>query len=278
VFLFGGPTGVGKTETAAALAALLDPSPQGLIRVNCNVLQGGHQGKESVLWPLLGVPAGFVGHGDGGLLSPIREHPDCVVLFDEFEKADPAVGKMLLQILDTGQQEDNDGNLLDFRRAFLVFTTNLGCDYEAGAAIGFGGAAEGLAVPTVDRKAIFDELLSMGYGHEFLGRIQNTFLFRGLGADAIREIVGRLLERLTREAAERGYSLTSDPRVADDVVARWRPRLGVRHLHGLLLFRVRQALAIAEAEGRLEGVKEVRLVLPGDSQLPRSDRFDLVVE
>ena len=130
VFLFGGPTGVGKTETAVQLAQMLSGSANNLIRVDCNTLQPtGHQ-KTSVIWTLLGVPPGYMGHGEGGILSKVREKPNAVILFDEFEKADAAVGKLLLQILDTGLQQDNMGTMLDFRQSFIIFTSNLGCDYR----------------------------------------------------------------------------------------------------------------------------------------------------
>ena len=126
MFLFGGPTGVGKTETAVQLAQMLSGSANNLIRVDCNTLQPtGHQ-KTSVIWTLLGVPPGYMGHGEGGILSKVREKPNAVILFDEFEKADAAVGKLLLQILDTGLQQDNMGTMLDFRQSFIIFTSNLG--------------------------------------------------------------------------------------------------------------------------------------------------------
>jgi ATP-dependent Clp protease ATP-binding subunit ClpA len=268
VFLFGGPTGVGKTETAVLLAGLLDPTGRSLIRINCNVLQGNSNAPDAVIWPLLGVPRGFVGHGEGGLLGPIVERPDSVILFDEFEKADPAVGKMLLQILDTGQQEDNDGNLLDFRRAYLIFTSNLGCDYESGDPLGFSGADPGPPVPTVDKDALFEELLQMGYGQEFLGRIRHTFLFQGLSQDAVRRIAARILEGMSADLRARSLALEWDPALVARLVERWRPKLGVRHLAGLLQHRVVEQIAVADAEGTLVGVTTVRLVPAQDP--PRS--------
>jgi ATP-dependent Clp protease ATP-binding subunit ClpA len=264
VFLFGGPTGVGKTETAVLLASLLDPTGRSLIRINCNVLQGNSNAPDAVIWPLLGVPKGFVGHGDGGLLGPVVERPDSVILFDEFEKADPAVGKMLLQILDTGQQEDNDGNLLDFRRAYLVFTSNLGCDYEVGESLGFSSGDAGPPVPTVDKDALFDELLQMGYGQEFLGRIRNTFLFQGLTQDAVRRIAGKILEGMTADLRARGLALEWDDDLVPRLVERWRPKLGVRHLAGILQHRVVEQIAVADAEGALVGVTKVRLAHAGE--------------
>jgi ATP-dependent Clp protease ATP-binding subunit ClpA len=272
VFLFGGPTGVGKTETAVLLAGLLDPTGRSLIRINCNVLQGNANAPDAVIWPLLGVPRGFVGHGEGGLLGPIVERPDAVILFDEFEKADPAVGKMLLQILDTGQQEDNDGNLLDFRRAYLVFTSNLGCDYESGEPMGFAGGQAGPPVPSVDKDDLFDELLQMGYGQEFLGRIRHTFLFQGLTEDAVRRIAKKILEGMTADLRARDLALEWDPALVDRLVQRWRPKLGVRHLAGLLQHRVVEQVAVADAEGTLVGVTTVRLA-PDPNAVPARSGF-----
>jgi ATP-dependent Clp protease ATP-binding subunit ClpA len=170
---------------------------------------------------------------------------------------------MLLQILDTGQQEDNDGNLLDFRRAYLVFTSNLGCDYERGEPLGFAGgegdAAREPAVPTVDKDALFDELLQMGYGQEFLGRIRNTFLFQGLDRDAVRKIVAKILEGMRADLRARGLALEWDADLVDRVVERWKPKLGVRHLSGILQHRVVEQIAVADAEGALVGVTTVRL-------------------
>jgi ATP-dependent Clp protease ATP-binding subunit ClpA len=115
VFLFGGPTGVGKTETAVALARILGGGREHLVRVDCNVLQGSGTGQESnpLTWKLLGVPPGYLGYvrGESGLLGRVRDLPESVVLFDEFEKADRTVGQLLLRILDEGRVEDSEGDL-----------------------------------------------------------------------------------------------------------------------------------------------------------------------
>src|SRR5207247_68798 len=125
-----------------------------------------------------------------------------------------------------------------FRRAYLVFTSNLGCDYERGEPLGFASGDEAAPVPTVDKDDLFDELLQMGYGQEFLGRIRATFLFQGLTKDAVRRIAAKILEGMTAELKSRGLALAWDPVLVERLVDRWRPKLGVRHLAGILQHRV----------------------------------------
>ena len=153
--------------------------------------------KTSIIWQLLGVPAGFVGHGEGGLLTPIMEKPNAVVLFDEFEKADPSVGKLLLQIIDTGLQEDNMGNTLDFRRSIILFTSNLGVDYGSKTKrIGFGDTKPKKSIPKVDEEKLRSELKLMGYGPEFLARVHEIFLYKSLDGEAISNILEIQVEKL----------------------------------------------------------------------------------
>src|SRR5207244_2316370 len=114
------------------LSKILGAGRENLLRVDCNTLQGSGSESGPIINRLLGVPPGYVGYarGQGGILSRVRDLPECVVLFDEFEKAGAAVWRLLLQIIDNGQVEDTDGNLLDFRRSFIIFTTNAGCVYD----------------------------------------------------------------------------------------------------------------------------------------------------
>src|SRR5439155_19778740 len=149
---------------------------------------------------LLGVPPGYVGYarGQGGILSRVRDLPECVVLFDEFEKAGPAVWRLLLQIIDNGQVEDTDGNRLDFRRSFIIFTTNAGCVYDPHR-LGFrGGDPDQPATPTADLDALKRELRSLGLGEEFLARMTHIPLFKGLDAASIREVLERQLVGLRK--------------------------------------------------------------------------------
>ena len=262
VFLFGGPTGVGKTETAIQLAQILSGDPNNLIRIDCNTLQPTGPQKTSVIWPLIGVPPGYVGHGDGGLLSKIREKPNAVVLFDEFEKADPAVGKLLLQIIDTGLQQDNNGVMLDFRQAFIIFTSNLGVDYEGErSSVGFGGSAARTqkAKPQVDEKRLRSELKMMGYGAEFLARVHKIFLFASISTEAIAEVLRRLCMGLGELIAAQGYTLAPDRQFASDMAKDWEPRDGVRGIVNRLRTSFTRAMSEAELNGELDGVTTVAL-------------------
>ncbi len=259
VYLFGGPTGVGKTEVALTLARILGGDRDALIRIDCNTLSSVGGGG-SVPWRLLGVPEGFVGYarGQGGLLSRVRDLPECIVLFDEFEKADPSVGQVLLRILDEGTCEDVDGNQLDFRRTFVIFTSNAGCEYPPDRGFGFT-PSDGPASPTVDIDALHAELRRVGLGQEFIARIEHTFLFQALDAASIRTILGRQLDALARDALIHGLTLQWAEVLVDHLAGQWQPRFGVRHLAVILKNRVIEQLNLADAQGELRGVTAVEL-------------------
>ncbi|MCB2222722.1 MAG: AAA family ATPase [Actinobacteria bacterium] len=270
IFFFGGPTGVGKTETAKQLAKLLGGGREALLRIDCNTIAGrGIDAKGVIANQLLGVPRGYLGYarGEGGLLSKIRDMPECVVLFDEIEKANPAIADLLLQILDEGRVNDTDDNLLDFRRAFIVFTTNAGTTYEAGGGpIGFAPPGQeantaGSGTPRVTRDSVMDDLRRRGFREEFLGRNIDFVVFEALDQDDIRVILERQLDGLEGAAELQGYTLTWDPAIVDHLVDQWQPRFGVRHLTSILRHRILEQLAIADVQGELQGIEEVRLEL-----------------
>ena len=219
IFFFCGPTGVGKTETAKELANILGAGRDALVRVDCNTLQGTLGDEGPILNILLGVPPGYIGYvrGQGGVLSKVRDLPESVVLFDEIEKAHPAVGKILLQILDEGRAYDHDDNLLDFRRSFIIFTTNAGCTYEsAHHEIGFtadrwkgvsSANVAGEPVPTVTVEAVQEDLRDRGFGEEFLGRNIDYIVFRGMARADIDTVLRRQLDSLHETAELRGLQL-----------------------------------------------------------------------
>jgi len=268
VFLFTGPTGVGKTETAVLLSRILGGGKEALLRVDCNTLKGsGHDGgpAQNVLF---GPPPGYIGYvkGQGGVLSHIRDHPECVVLFDEIEKADPNVGELLFRIIDDGQCEDKEGNPLDFRRAFIIFTTNAGAVYEKETSIGFGGdPGLGSGEPATDQASMRAHFVGMGLGEAFLGRITHVFDFKGLDGGAGREILGSMLESFAETVAEKGHGLTWGEPVLDRLLERWPSHLGARSLAGVLQNQVVEPWVTAHLKGELDGVETIRLeVTPGD--------------
>jgi len=262
VMLFTGPTGVGKTEVALALARVLGHDREALVRVDCNALMGSAGDPGPVIARLLGVPPGYVGYarGQGGLLSRIRDWPEAIVLFDEFEKAAAAVWPILLQILDEGRVEDSEGNRLDFRRAFLLFTTNLGSRREGPSHLGFRPAAADPEPPVdADADRVKDDLRVAGVEESFLARLRHVFRFRPLDAATIRHVLAAQLEQLRSSVAERGLELTWSDALLDHLAAQWQPRFGARHLTGILRNRVFEVLGVADAQGQLAGLAKIRL-------------------
>ncbi len=262
IFFFCGPTGVGKTETALALSRILGGGREALVRIDCNTLQGeGYEDPGPVRNQLLGPPPGYIGYvrGEGGVLSKVRDYTDCVVLFDEIEKAHPALGKLILQILDEGRTYDSDSNLLDFRRSFIVFTSNSGCTYESEKPLGFASNAAGTASPTVNVEAVKEDLRKRGYGEEFLGRNIDYVVFHALEREQVGVVLRRDLEKLGDTAELRGYVLEYGDEVVEHLLAEWQPRFGIRHLTNILRHRIVEQLAIAEVQGELEGVLRIRL-------------------
>ena len=262
VFLFSGPTGVGKTETAVLLSKILGGGRELLLRVDCNTLQGSGQDGGPAQNVLFGSPPGYIGYvrGKGGVLHNIRDHPECIVLFDEIEKADPSVGELLFRIIDDGRCEDKEGRILDFRRSFIIFTTNAGSVYDHEVPIGFGtDHPVDLGVPATDDAGMKAHFERMGLGHAFLGRMTHFFDFKGLGADSALEIFQNQLKALAETAGERGYTLEWEEVVLDYLVSQWQPRLGARDVIGVIRNRVTQQISVSDALGELEDVKTIRL-------------------
>jgi len=268
VLLFSGPTGVGKTETALLLSKILGGGSESILRVDCNTLQGDGRDGGPAQNVLFGPPPGYLGYvrGQGGILNRIRDNPECIVLFDEIEKADPNVGELLFRIIDDGRCEDMEGNALDFRRSFIIFTTNAGAVYDHEMSIGFGtDPAEIPSEPTTDHSAMEAHFARMGLGQAFLGRITHFFEFKGLKADSVRVILESQLGSLAKTAKERGYGFEWEGEVLEHLVSQWQPRFGVRHLVSILRNRVIEQLSVADAQGELRDVQTIRLeILKGE--------------
>lgn len=273
VFLFGGPTGTGKTAVALALARLLGGDRENLIRIDCNTLQGSGFDSGPAQNRLLGVPPGYIGYvsGQGGLLSRIRDVPASVVLFDEFEKADPGAGEILLRILDEGQTEDVEGRLLYFHRAFIVFTTNAGT-HGRSAEIALPGTQ---AAPRHEVRVedIWRELLGVGLGAEFRARMTGQFLFRPLSKEALSEIALRFLRHFTLTAAEKGHAFTWDEAVIPWLLERSDARFGARNIRSLVYTRIISVVKAAQTAGDLKGAERIHALVAGpQDEIPPSSR------
>jgi len=202
-FIFSGPTGVGKTELARALARFLFADDQALIRVDMSE----YMEKFSVS-RLIGAPPGYVGYEDSGALTKaVRRKPYSVVLLDEIEKAHPDVFNILLQVLDEGHLTDNYGRLIDFKNTVVIMTSNVGGrDITKGKSLGFEQEDATLSFERMAEK-VRDEIDRV-FNPEFLNRLDDVIVFHSLNRDHMAEIVGILFRELGHRLSDEGISLT----------------------------------------------------------------------
>ncbi len=219
-FLFLGPTGVGKTELAKALAASLFDDENNMVRIDMSE----YMEKYSVS-RLIGAPPGYVGYEEGGQLTEaVRRKPYSVVLFDEVEKAHPDVFNVLLQVLDDGRITDSQGRTVDFKNTILIMTSNIGAEYLLD-----GIDSDGNIKPETEKLVMGD--LRNHFRPEFLNRLDETIMFKPLNKDAISGIIGLIIDDLNRRLEERELVIELTPAAKDYIVENaYDPVYGARPL------------------------------------------------
>ena len=248
-FLFLGPTGVGKTETARALAEFLFDDEQAMVRIDMSEYMEKH-----AVARLIGAPPGYVGYDEGGQLTEaVRRRPYCVILFDEIEKAHPDVFNILLQVLDDGRLTDSKGRTVDFKNTVLIMTSNLG--------------AHLLQSENLESEAAFDaareqvmQLLRQSFRPEFLNRIDDVVIFRPLGEAQLEHIVDLRLADLRKLLEPRKITLELTPAARHQLLLTGYDRqYGARPLKRAIQRLIQDPLAIKILDGEVLHGDHIRI-------------------
>ena len=245
-FIFLGPTGVGKTETARALAETLFDDENCMVRIDMSEFMEKHSVSR-----LIGAPPGYVGYDEGGYLTEaVRRRPYSVVLFDEIEKAHPEVFNVFLQILDDGRLTDGQGRTVDFRNTVLIMTSNIGSQFLTGLS------------DVDDREKIETgvmDALSSHFKPEFLNRVDDVIIYHQLGRSEIGTITGLQLQRVQRLLSDRRLTLEVSPQAMELLSNRgYDPQFGARPLKRAIQRMLQDPLAMELLEGKYPEGSKIR--------------------
>lgn len=247
-FMFLGPTGVGKTELAKALAQAMFGSEDALIRVDMSEFMEKYSTSR-----LIGSPPGYVGYEEGGQLTEkVRTKPYSVILLDEVEKAHPDIFNILLQVLDDGYLTDAKGRRVDFRNTILIMTSNLGAtQLREEKSVGFNAVDQSKDQRAMEKRIL--EELKKAYRPEFLNRIDETVVFNSLDASEIHEIVKIMSRQIVARMAEQGIQLKITPSAIDVIgKAGFDPEYGARPIRRALQREIEDKLSEALISGQVQ--------------------------
>ncbi|MFZ2031681.1 MAG: ATP-dependent Clp protease ATP-binding subunit ClpA [Vitreimonas sp.] len=260
-YLFAGPTGVGKTEVARALSNVMGIE---LLRFDMSEYMERH-----TVSRLIGAPPGYVGYDQGGLLTDgVDQHPHCVLLLDEIEKAHQDLFNILLQVMDHGSLTDANGKKVDFRNVILIMTTNAGAAAAAGQGIGFGAGKKGYEN---------EDAIKNLFSPEFRNRLDASIHFNGLPPEVVRNVVQKFIIQLEGQLAERNVQIEITDRAADWLATRgYDESFGARPLARLIQEQVKKPMADELLFGKLKNGGIVKIDI--DSQDKDKLKFQYLPE
>jgi ATP-dependent Clp protease ATP-binding subunit ClpC len=264
-FIFCGPTGVGKTELAKALAEAMFGSEENMIRVDMSEFMEKHSTAK-----LIGSPPGYVGYDDGGHLTElVRKKPYSIVLFDEIEKAHPDVFNIMLQILDDGVLTDSKGRHINFKNTVIIMTSNVGASMIQNVSkIGFATAEDESKSRYEKLKDTVTEEMKKAFRPEFLNRIDETIIFAHLSKEEIRQIVDLMLKDLFKRLEERELAIEVTDAVKDHLAKDgYSESYGARPLRRIIQRRIEDMLAEEILSGKYDKGDIIRITLDENDKI-----------
>ncbi|HIP43137.1 MAG TPA: ATP-dependent Clp protease ATP-binding subunit [Aquifex aeolicus] len=267
VFMFLGPTGVGKTETAKALAEYLFGTEEALIRFDMSEYMEKH-----TVSRLIGAPPGYVGYEEGGQLTEaVRRRPYSVLLFDEIEKAHPDVFNIFLQIFDDGRLTDGLGRTIDFSNTIIIMTSNLGARLITGGSMGFE-KRQGILNFEEMRKNVLDQV-KRTFSPEFLNRLDEIIVFRPLEKKDIEKILDLQLKEINEKLKDWGIKLKLHKSFINWIIEKeYKPEYGARSLKRALQKHVEDLLAEEIIKGTFKDIEEVEIRVRSDKPYLRPSK------